>query len=1023
MNIEKYLVLNKYFLELFGEKDNRGLLRYLKSVEEGERDGLTNFAINLMSKEGVKLPKDELKRYDQNIQEYLRRINQSRPERIRLKYFQYLAVLFTEIFIDRLKNRKWEFLAELNDFVNSNSLEKKVRETVGEFSEEDLKKLAFWMATGSGKTLIMHINYLQFLRYKPFEPDNILLITPNEGLSKQHYEEMQKSGIPCRLYSESGSSSGQREHEVLIIEITKLAENTRGRGRSIHISAFEGKNLIFVDEGHKGKRSEEKKWAKLRDKLIEKGFAFEYSATFGQILDKEDILKEYAKAIIFDYSYKHFYLDGYGKDFWVLNIKNSKIDDFTEMAFCANLLDFYQQLLVYEEKRGIAKEHNIEKPLWIFVGSTVSGKNIDSDIVKVLDLIRNSLNKDWLKERIDKILNGEFKNEQGEDIFRHKFERLRSGFDLEDLYKKVFNGRGKLRILEIKRAEGEFGLRLGENAYFGVVNIGDVSAFRKLLKEKGFEIEQDAISDSLFDSIKRENSTINILIGSKKFIEGWDTWRVSCMGLLNIGKGEGPQIIQLFGRGVRLKGKNLSLKRSGNPEISTLETLNIYGISADYIGKFLETIKKEGMEPEKIEIKVPVCVLNREIWKDFPYPTKDESKRFERERVLHLRVDTTISASMNLVPSMAVYMAQEQREDVQSSEVETQIASKSIAELVDIELFDWTRIYTELLEFKKERNYLNLSFDLETLKEILKERCKVIVPNDFEVKDLKGLKNLENIAISLLKSYIDKFYKREKGRFEKDIITYKPAGEQLSLFRLASDIVEYYKLTVPAKEQRLIEKIKELVENIDALLDEQRERGVLPRVVINNSVFVPLLLEKEGIKISPPGLNEGEKRFLEGLRDYLDKNPEILDKYHIVLLRNEAREGVGFMLDWGEFYPDFILWIREKNGNRIYIIFVEPKGLKMLGEVFNYEKVRFLSEGLKETFKKQYENWQVEVKGFILSTTPYEELRRGQVVKDSESKEEYEEKKREYEGKNILFLEDRDWAEKFFERVLPAQHK
>jgi superfamily II DNA or RNA helicase len=1007
MSIEKYLVLNKYFLWLFGEEDNRGLLRYLKSVEEGERDGLTNFAINLMTKEGVKLPKDELKRYDQNIQEYLRKINQSRLERIKLKYFQYLAVLFTEIFLGRLKNQKWEFLAELNDFVNS--LEKKVRETVGEFTEEDLKKLAFWMATGSGKTLIMHINYLQFLRYKPFEPDNILLITPNEGLSKQHYEEMQKSGIPCGLYSESGSSSGQREHEVLIIEITKLAESTRGRGRSIHISAFEGKNLIFVDEGHKGKRSEEKKWAKLRDKLIEKGFAFEYSATFGQILDKEDTLKEYAKAIIFDYSYKHFYLDGYGKDFWVLNIKDSKIDDFTEMAFCANLLDFYQQLSVYEEKRRIAREHNIEKPLWIFVGSTVSGKNIDSDIVKVLDLIRNSLNRDWLKERIDKILNGEFKNEKGEDIFRHKFERLRRGFDLEDLYEKVFNGRGKLRILEIKRAEGEFGLRLGENAYFGVVNIGDVSAFKKLLKEKDFEIEQDAISDSLFDSIKRENSTINILIGSKKFIEGWDTWRVSCMGLLNIGKGEGPQIIQLFGRGVRLKGKNLSLKRSGNPEISTLETLNIYGISADYIGKFLSAIKKEEVEFE--EIKVPVRVLNREIWKDFPYPTKDESKRFERERVLHLRVDKTISVSMNLVPRIAVYMSKEQREDVQSSEVETQIASKSIADLVNIELFDWTRIYTELLEFKREIRYLNLSFDLETLKEILIERCKVVVPNDFEVKDLEDLKDLENIAISLLKSYIDKFYKREKGKFEKDIITYKPAGEQLSLFRLASDKVEYYTLTVPADKSKLIEKLKRLVEDMDALLREQEGRDILPRIVIDNSVFVPLLLEKEGISISPSALNEGEKRFLEGLRDYLNKNQELLDEYHIVLLRNEAREGVGFMLDWREFYPDFILWIREKKGNRIYIVFIEPKGLKMLGDVLDNEKVRFLSEGLRETLRKEHENWQVEVKGFILSTTPYEELRRGQA--SIKPKEKYEEK-------NILFLEDRDWAEKLFERVFSA---
>ena len=35
------------------------------------------------------------------------------------------------------------------------------------------------------------------------------------------------------------------------------------------------------------------------------------------------------------------------------------------------------------------------------------------------------------------------------------------------------------------------------------------------------------------------------------------------MGLMNVGKGEGAQIIQLFGRGVRLKGYDLSLKRSG----------------------------------------------------------------------------------------------------------------------------------------------------------------------------------------------------------------------------------------------------------------------------------------------------------------------------------------------------------------------------------------------------------------------------------------------------------------------------
>jgi hypothetical protein len=80
----------------------------------------------------------------------------------------------------------------------------------------------------------------------------------------------------------------------------------------------------------------------------------------------------------------------------------------------------------------------------------------------------------------------------------------------------------------------------------------------------------------------------------------------------------------------------------------------------------------------------------------------------------------------------------------------------------------------------------------------------------------------------------------------------------------------------------------------------------------------------------------------------------------------------------------------------------------MVGDVLNNEKINFLSKELSKTLRKEYENWQVEVKGFILSTTPYEELQRGQAsIKP----------KGDYEEKNILFLEDRDWVKKIFERV------
>jgi hypothetical protein len=225
MNIDKYFVLFKYLLNLFGVNDFKDLQERLRNIQEGvDSDGRSYFANVLKSLENIKISEDDLKRYDGNIQSYVRKINHKR-EPVSLKYFQYLAVLFAEIVLDNLKNRKIEFLNELNQFLEEYKKDNEVE--LSPFNEEDLRKLAFYMATGSGKTLIAHINYYQFFNYNLFSPDNILFITPNEGLSKQHFEELQKSGIPCRLYAGSLSGVLRSEREVLIIEITKFVEEKR----------------------------------------------------------------------------------------------------------------------------------------------------------------------------------------------------------------------------------------------------------------------------------------------------------------------------------------------------------------------------------------------------------------------------------------------------------------------------------------------------------------------------------------------------------------------------------------------------------------------------------------------------------------------------------------------------------------------------------------------------------------------------------------------------------------------------
>ena len=1033
MKLEKYLVLNKYFLSLFGVNEFRDLKKELENASPGyDSDGRSYFVNKLRSLNSLKISRDDLLRYDENISNYVRKINEKREPKITLKYFQYLAILFTEIFLDNLKNRKTEFLIELNQFLdeykknfpnkskrnkkevkndNSSEGDSKKNELIGEFTENDLQKLAFWMATGSGKTLIAHINYYQFFHYQLFSPDNILFITPNEGLSKQHFEELQKSGIPSRIYRGSLNGGFKSEREVLVIEITKFVEEKKGGGITLPIDAFEGRNLLFVDEGHKGRKSEEQKWAKLRDKLSENGFTFEYSATFGQILSETqpEILNEYAKSIIFDYSYKYFYLDGYGKDFSVLNVKPGKIPDstFQEIMFVANLLSFYQQLLVFEENEHLAKEYNLEKPLWIFVGTTVTGKQEQSDVIQIVKFIKKAVEDEaWLQERVYKILNGEtgLKDEKDEDVFSQKFEILKKkGIDFDDLKRKVFGGKGALGIYELKNAEGELGLKVGENDYFGVINIGDVSGFKKELEKEEITVNQDAISGSLFEDIKKEGSKINILIGSKKFIEGWDTWRVSSMGLLNIGKGQGPQIIQLFGRGVRLKGKDMTLKRSGEEKIKPLETLNIFAIKADYLTRFLEAISKEEVEFETIEI--PVKPQHKDKWKELQIPWKDESKKFEEEKVLLLEIDSTINFTLDLLPKVSECLAKEREEaGIKTGELKAETERKRIPSDI-IELLDWERIYREIYDFKIERRYWNLIFNKEILKNlIISDRYKIFaLPETLTVKTQEDVKRIEDIVILVLKKYIDTFYRKHARRFETENLRYRTV-EQLPLFVFEKSDNQYvYTVQVDKKEKELIEKIRNLVEDLNELLEKEDE--ILPRVYFDRHLYVPILLQTKKVeKITPPGLVESEAKFVKDLREYLKSHQEEFKNYEIYLLRNFPKSGVGFQLQWHGFYPDFIMWL--KADDKQTIVFIDPKGLEHT-KGLDDEKIQFAKE-IKEIERNLGRN-DIKLESFILSATDFNSLTKGR--KSPPTKDEYIEN-------HVLFLEDPNWSEILFNNLM-----
>jgi len=1005
--LEHRLVLLAWLNSLFGFERNKALLEGCKDVAEGfAPDGLSHLYHHLLARGGkVKIAEDVLARYDENIRTHLARINRYRPESITLRYFQHLAALYTEIVLDRLFNQKDQLLADLNAFVN----ERNARKLPGEpqdtpFTEPDLTKLAYWMATGSGKTLILHLNYYQFLHYNRESLDNILLITPKEGLSEQHLREMELSGIPTRRFDLNRSGLFSARNEVQVIEITKLVEQKRDGGVSVPVEAFEGRNLIFVDEGHKGSGGEV--WRGYRDALGETGFTFEYSATFGQALSAagNDVLTaEYGKAIVFDYSYRYFYGDGFGKDFRILNLRDEDRPEYTETLLLGNLLSFYEQLRLYEEHSEELRTYNLEKPLWVFVGSTVNAvysenKQKRIDVLTVARFLHHVLSdRTSAVKTIGELLKGKsgLRGPDGVDVFLGRFKYLKE-LDVgavslyNDILKHVFHApsSGGLHLADIRGSQGEIGLKAaGAVAYFGLIYIGDTSTFKKLAEEQAPEItlEEDAVGTSLFSDINRADSHIHVLIGAKKFMEGWNSWRVSNMGLLNIGRQEGSQIIQLFGRGVRLKGHGMSLKRSAvlagsHPtHISLLETLNIFAVRANYMAQFRNYLEREGVEIEPvIELPLFTWINQSAIQKDLVIPRTPEGRDFVTEKRLAIEVDENIRVRVDMsVKVQAMSSTALGVHDVQvQAGLERQIPPESLA------LVDWEGVYLDLLAYKARKGWHNLIIRPETPCQLLGQVSYSLVADETVVRPRTFGERalLQKAVTNILRKYVDTFYRRRLERWEAETMEYQPLDENDPNLAFNRDRVSEgkaaYIVIVKRSDKELVEAVQKFLDEVQRL--HQHEDHELPRIHFDRHLYLPLLVqESERFQTIPPSLNKQEAQFVRDLKAFWEeeKDKSMAGK-EVYVLRNLSRsKGVGFFENSG-FYPDFILWVLDTVSKDQRIVFVEPHGMLHEKAYIHDEKARLHERlpYLAQKVARRSGRDDVSLDSFIVSATPYDEL-------------------------------------------------
>lgn len=490
--------------------------------------------------------------------------------------------------------------------------------------EKLINRMCFWMATGSGKTLVMIklIEYLHALKsHGAIPPHNMLILAPSDHLLKQIREtvkEFNESGLSINLLPLR--QSGKPQQSVFGNSITVYyyrSDNVSDVQKAARIDyrryENDGRWYIFLDEAHKGKRDDSKRQAYYAV-MSRQGFLFNFSATF---TSPEDIVTTVKK-----YNLEEFVKHGHGKniclnkgeyetfkDIEINHIERQKIVLKSLMTLAhairqaRNLhtltrrTDLYHLplmlTLVNRVNTGVENDRN---DLWAFFQTLrqIATGEIDE---KLFRAVRSDLATEWRHPT----LLFENRRRDGNAENSEAIAKLKT----TDLREAVFMSRrrGALQFICSKDSKELAFQMKNADAPFALIRIGNTSKWRNQLLA-GFEETRTLQEKSFFDSL--EHSSITILMGSRAFFESWDTNRPNIINFINIGSADAKKfVMQSVGRGVRIEtlpGQRLRhdfLPPNGLPAVLQsrtdltwpLETLFLFATNKKAVRSVLEGIE------------------------------------------------------------------------------------------------------------------------------------------------------------------------------------------------------------------------------------------------------------------------------------------------------------------------------------------------------------------------------------------------------------------------------------------------
>lgn len=707
------------------------------------------------------------------------------------RYAQYMALILFAHWVHAKLDDAAAFLVRLNAYLEAN---KPKGEVVSEFTEADLQLAAFWMATAAGKTHVLHACLALLAKRQPW--DRLIIITPSESLTRQHADKLRElSSLEVFAYPMDGDAStmGRLSPDaVIVLDINKLAIEKKGDGLTVPTSVFaDGRNLVFVDEGHKGLKTEASMWKALQADLAgidapiaaHRGLLVEFSATFGQVAEGEHAFDRYAKAVILDYAYDRFHQDRYGKDFWHMRVQTHEETSAAaqRQTLTAALLAYWHQLASFRAvevaQSAALLKLQVAPPLWVLLGLSVIGsaKNENdklqtSDVIDVLSYLTAMLTHPAkLAVSLGQLLAA---SGAGTDMLPAEVRGATTGYDLTALALRVLADcfgwqQGDKPVLRlIKAAAGELGLGLlrGDTShYFGVVNVGDAAGLKKSLESNQLVVEDDAMSGSLFATLDTPGSGLNVLIGSRRFAEGWDNYRASSLTLLRLGQGEGSLIIQMFGRVVRFAGVDGDGKRLDKPPAALvpLQTAYVFGLKSGYLDTFLQSLTDNGVSSTKrIE-----CPVRRHA------PPLLQSVRAvappARDFLVSLRSANWLVGVNKVKVSLSASVATSRLVDGKMA-----LSQGMAGQDITPEFKQWAGllnhdgVYREMVEWRRSQRWWNFTFDRHAIDAALASAKYEVfgLAGMFSVREPADLARLNRVAVTVVCRLFEGAYRKEENR-------------------------------------------------------------------------------------------------------------------------------------------------------------------------------------------------------------------------------------------------------------------